>query len=235
MKLILIICLLTNKAMSNVFAQDWTGCIDPNYPDKQVTRGQSTAVCLTVGPSGNWTTGTTNVRYSFRPKADEYSRFVIPGSYAIFMNGAEYPELDGGITVHSSSQYALSFLRLYIDREQNFIFPHLTAIIDVKDGVVKGIAWDDACLFCSSNRCEENTYDFYGNQKKLDDPTKGCYFTKEQCDDMSATKNGNECDLTLYTVWTGTDKNGKKIDKFLTTLFCISAKTNSRSVSGCFE
>ena len=51
------------------------------------------------------------------------------------MNGAEYPELDGGITVHSSSQYALSFLRLYIDREQNFIFPHLTAIIDVKDGV----------------------------------------------------------------------------------------------------
>lgn len=38
------------------------------------------------------------------------------------------------VTVFASSQKALSFLRKYYDSSYG-VFPHLTAIIDVKDGV----------------------------------------------------------------------------------------------------
>jgi hypothetical protein len=91
----------------------------------------------------------------------------------------------------------------------------LTAIIDVSSGLVNGIVWDDACVFCKSNRCLENTYDFFGNMTMESTtpgvgPTKGCYFTTEECNDIIA-KNGTECDLTLYVAWTGTDSLNKPL------------------------
>jgi hypothetical protein len=60
---------------------------------------------------------------------------------------------------------------------------------------VKGIAWDDACVFCSETNCKANTYNFAGELQELKENTGGCYWT--------------ECDLNLYVVWTGTDKDGK--------------------------
>ena len=42
----------------------------------------------------------------------------------------------------------------------------------------------------------------------IDGPTTGCYLTESECDSI-AQEGGTECDLTLYTVWTGTDENGK--------------------------
>lgn len=95
--------------------------------------------------------------------------------------------------------------------EGGFIFPYLTAIIDVSKGVVKGITWDDACLFCSKDQCEENTYDFNGNQgtqKEFKQPTKGCYIPKSECDSVLEDEEPL-CDITLYVVWTGDDANGR--------------------------
>src|SRR5210317_2452400 len=48
--------------------------------------------------------------------------------------------------IFAMSQAALSFQRRYFDATTNFIFPYLTIIVDVVDGVVRGIAWDDACV-----------------------------------------------------------------------------------------
>jgi hypothetical protein len=38
------------------------------------------------------------------------------------------------------------------------------AVIDVQDGVVQGIAWDDASIFCGKDEAERNTFDFNGIQ-----------------------------------------------------------------------
>ena len=89
-------------------------------------------------------------------------------------------------------------------------YPYLTAIIDVSKGRVKGITWDDACLFCGGDRCEENTYDFNGNLGTRSDyrqPTRGCYHTAEECQVESNGKS--QCDITVYVVWTGDDADGK--------------------------
>eukprot|EP00560_Eucampia_antarctica_P007039 CAMPEP_0197828758 /NCGR_PEP_ID=MMETSP1437-20131217/5288_1 /TAXON_ID=49252 ORGANISM="Eucampia antarctica, Strain CCMP1452" /NCGR_SAMPLE_ID=MMETSP1437 /ASSEMBLY_ACC=CAM_ASM_001096 /LENGTH=78 /DNA_ID=CAMNT_0043430119 /DNA_START=567 /DNA_END=800 /DNA_ORIENTATION=- len=44
----------------------------------------------------------------------------------------------------------------------------------------------------------------------IEEPTKGCYITREQCDAIHDA-GGNECDLTVYFTWYGTDKDGKPL------------------------
>lgn len=111
------------------------------------------------------------------------------------------------VTVFASSGPSLSFLRKYYDEDFG-VFPYLTAIIDVEDGVVKGIAWDDACIFCSKDRCLENTFGFDGEPAQPREPTRGCYITAAECVQLHADGR-KDCDLTLYVVWTGTDKKGE--------------------------
>jgi hypothetical protein len=167
------------------------------------------------------------------------------------------PDFYSNVTAFASSQTSLSFQRKYYDKDVG-IFPYLTAIIDVVDGVssvycfglpetfgiecllfpylpvtfldiytrnsinhslrfrhrhvnhlqeVKGIAWDDACVFCGKDKCLENTFDFTGSEALPQEPTKGCVLTLKECKEIH-DQGGNTCDLRLYVVWTGTDKNG---------------------------
>lgn len=119
----------------------------------------------------------------------------------------------------------MSFLRVYYDPIKGRIFPFLTAIIDVDGGIVKGIAWDNACVFCSPDRCLENTYDFDGNlATNLQGQSKGCYVDEKECNALQATKSStctpageckekgctcdSQCDIRIYVVWTGTDIDG---------------------------
>lgn len=74
--------------------------------------------------------------------------------------------------------------------------------------IVQGILWDNACMFCSNDKCLENSYYFDGSQAYLSEPTRGCYKTKQECDELHIA-GSHECDLTIYFTWTGTDKDGK--------------------------
>ena len=109
-------------------------------------------------------------------------------------------------------EHSLSFLRLYYDPNKKFVFPYLTAIIDVRDGIVQGIAWDNACVFCSSENCLENTFNFNGElTPDLAGQSKGCYLTKATCNSLKEAKDattGTTCDVQLFVVWTGTDDQG---------------------------
>lgn len=122
------------------------------------------------------------------------------------------------ITTGVASQEQFSFLRRYCDFELGRIYPHLTAIIEVEAGIVVGITWDDACVDCASDQCEENTVDFNGLEITQHSSasgqlfTKGCYITQEVCNTIVAqyweySRTG--CDLTVNVVWTGTDSSGK--------------------------
>ena len=92
-------------------------------------------------------------------------------------------------------------------------------------GIVQGIAWDNACVFCSSNLCLENTYNFDGVLAVgLEGQSKGCNLAKKECDAFQAEKSDtcnekneckgkdctcdNECDIMIFVVWTGTDIDG---------------------------
>ena len=86
----------------------------------------------------------------------------------------------------------------------------MTAIILVENGVVQGITWDDASVFCAKNEAEDNTYHFNGTLAKKNEvggPVKGCIRDFDECRDGE----NRACDLTLYVVWTGTDAQGNSL------------------------
>lgn len=115
------------------------------------------------------------------------------------------------LTVGVGVQESLSFLRIWKNDEK--IYPHLTAIIDVRDGVVLGITWDDACIFCGGFQCDQITYDFNGNIQDRDSagqPTGGCGITFSDCNSKHQD-DGTDCDIVFYVVWTGTDVDGKAL------------------------
>jgi hypothetical protein len=102
---------------------------------------------------------------------------------------------------------------MYYDYELGRIYPYLTAIINVTAGEVTGISWDDACDFCASDTCEENTVNFNGVEvtEEWAGPTKGCYITQEECNILAAETLHSTpiiCDVLVYVVWTGTDSTG---------------------------
>ncbi|KAL7489282.1 hypothetical protein ACHAW6_014867 [Cyclotella cf. meneghiniana] len=185
-------------------------CVDPRQPyAAQVNRGQNTTVCLYVGPSGSWNADITYKRFSVNVVADEFSSYRIPGSFEEIVQ--TNPFSSEATHVFASSQSALSFLRRYYDITSQRLYPYLTAIIDVRDGVVKGIAWDDACIFCQHSRCLANTYNFDGSvatNEQINQPTNGCFFTRDECVQLHAG-GSDVCDLKLYIVWTGTAVGGK--------------------------
>ena len=102
---------------------------------------------------------------------------------------------------------SVSFQKLYYDDAGAKIYPHLTAIIDVKDGEVIGITWDDGCIFCKDSNCGKNTYKFDGLEADLPTPTGGCGKDKSVCDEGISNQK-TECDIAFHVVWTGTDASG---------------------------
>jgi len=194
-------------------AQDWKGCVDRLNPQALVTIGQKTTICLVLTNAADWTkTVTSYTRLSFQPVADEYSRFHVPNSfYEMFLtDSAEYT---GGAMVHVASQKNITFQKQFYDGDKK-VFPYLTAIILVENGVVQGITWDDASVFCAKNEAEDNTYHFNGTLAKKNEvggPVKGCIRDFDECSGLQSGENRAECDLTLYVVWTGTDAQGNSL------------------------
>ena len=89
--------------------------------------------------------------------------------------------------------------------------------MNVRDGVINGIAWDDACLFCAKNQCLENTFDFQGvkgTEGRFNQKTKACHLLESQnseennCVPDPEDASKNLCDILVYFVWTGTDSKG---------------------------
>jgi hypothetical protein len=99
----------------------------------------------------------------------------------------------------------VSFQKIYINTDK--VFPELTAIIDVEDGVVKAISWDDGCLFCPDSECSTNTFGYDGKAASVGTPVGSCGKTRTECD-LGVIADSTECDLKLHIVWTGTDANG---------------------------
>jgi len=192
----------------------WSGCTDSSLPPL-VTIGKKTTICLILANNLKW--DDNNVRYlrmSFQPVADEFSRFIVPASYKDLVSQRSNINALGqmlndnsDIAIHASSQQAVSYQKLYYHNAEEKIYPQLTAIIQVEEGVVREISWDDGCIFCKELECGRNTYGYDGQRASINTPTGGCGKTKSACDEGVDNPNPG-CDISFHVVWTGTDANG---------------------------
>ena len=212
----------------------WSGCGAVGAESAKLEIGDNMVICMHVANNLNWVGGAQYLRLSFAPKVDEYSRFHVgsckwnyaccdPCRFEVFRKTylssscytSAYQDLINGgnddfgnvdLTVSVASQKRVSFQRKYYDRTLDLVYPHLTAIIDASGGVVRGITWDDGCMFCSDAECTPVIHNYEGELQSKDaagQPVGGCPVARDAC-----TADPELCDLTLYVVWTGSDSNG---------------------------
>jgi hypothetical protein len=83
----------------------------------------------------------------------------------------------------------------------------MTAIIDVEDGDIQSITWDQGCTFCADSECIDSSFDFAGDA--VDNGDKSCMVNDDDCiGGASGEEVGSQCPLQVYVVWTGTDADG---------------------------
>lgn len=207
---ITVVLLLITVPFTMASNSSWSGCGPIDNPNQAITIGEKTVVCLQVGNSVDWGGDVQYVRLSFQPEVDQYSRFHVPNSFGDLVDRANEAWINRNITVGVASQQEISFLRVFYEFSlagTGRVFPYLTAIIDVDKGRVRGVTWDDACIFCGGfDDCPPITYDYNGvlqTQESAGQPVGGCPKTLEECVADTAS-----CDLLLYVVWSGTDSKG---------------------------
>jgi len=168
--------------------------------------GDSIPVCIAIGAPA-YSVGGSFSRGAYDIEVDEFSRMVVENSWATAGTDPLIGQFGDDVTIHVQVGGKKSFQKLFrhsLDG-QPVTFPYMTIIIDLQDGKVENLVWDDGCHFCSSNRCIPATRDFDGNvvtEDFLDD----CYLADEDC--ITGTTVSEACTLTVYVVFAGTDSNG---------------------------
>ncbi|KAL7576723.1 hypothetical protein ACA910_005644 [Epithemia clementina (nom. ined.)] len=204
---LLFLSLSADRSLAN--DSGWSGCGPVEDPNAALTIGERTVICLQVGNNVDWGGTVQYLRLSFSPEVDQYSRFHVPNSFLDLVQKAPSAWQNRNITVGVASQQTLSFLRLYYQftaAGTGTIYPYLTAIIDVDKGRVRGITWDDACVFCGGFECQPITYNYDGvlqTSGSAGQSVGGCPMTLDECQ-----TDPTACDVLLYVVWTGSDAEG---------------------------
>jgi hypothetical protein len=106
------------------------------------------------------------------------------------------------------------------------IVPFYTFIIQLGDGFVSGLTWDDGCYGCEGNSEETCVADADGN-------AMGCAIAEAKCSQTNADTQLPEvdCDLKMYLGWFGTDVLGN----YLTSAGKRLSRFRGASLKGAFD
>lgn len=174
--------IFTSEFQDNIFKKKGT------YTAEEMSEQLGLGIAAVDGESWNYGNDTIAEsssiwRMPFTLKVDDFTALTVLGSYKSdwFKNGShiwfEGTGWEGGYSTLKQFQ------------NENMVVPQLTIIIQIKDGKIVGMEWDDAnaCLGCDAGSCIDGF----------------CAIPKSQCGLESVT-----CDLKVYIGWIGTDTKG---------------------------
>ncbi|KAK8795698.1 hypothetical protein WA158_000354 [Blastocystis sp. Blastoise] len=177
-------------------------CIPPNGPEL-VTKGNKHLVCVTINGSR---------RNVFNPVVDEFTRVNYTNSYTD--KETLYVDDDHtyiSVSTATSLKNVKSVSKLYLYGRK--YYPILTAVISVEKGEVVAITWDDGCYSCQEG-CEQNSMYLEDGEIQIiqaNDPKYSVWAGQSCYLDQSCDATKKNCDLKLYIVWSGTDKDGRPL------------------------
>ena len=184
-------------------------CLPLDGVNAGVTFNRGTYVCVVLS-TPEWVDGTSNYsRVAFTPKVDKFARLQFSDTYSNVSDGGVTNLYGPNVAVHVESMGVTSFQKLYRQEDPlGRTFSTLTAIINLDQGVVTGITFDNGCVLCdNSDRCVENTYNYLGEPYAGVGATSDCFLTDAECATNSQV-DPKACQLTVYVTWTGTDAKG---------------------------
>lgn len=159
-------------------------CGLPKDPLYEQRTAMDPPICIVVGQKGD-----SHNYTAFYPDVDRFTMVEIDESF-----GEDW--LDGSI--------AETYIRVEVgdkssqwrrrgkgfDSGNQYVVPFYTMIVELQDGMVKALTWDDGCYGCEGD-----------SAACVDGYT--CGVSTEVCQ-----KEEKDCDLKLYLGWFGTDKGG---------------------------
>jgi len=171
-------------------------------PATQVSEGQGISiystgppVCLVMVGNSDFTTQTwaTSNQTGFTPKVDDFSLLQVANSHSTNTTTGRWisaPDVNirleiGGLVSPWKSR-----------SRDGLVVPFWTAILDVDNGRLNSIYWDDGCYECDDSQCINATCAV---------PVSTCY---EVTYTGFSTGGTNNCDLKIYIGWKGQDKDG---------------------------
>lgn len=165
-------------------------CSAPGRGTPRLAVGDKTWVCLVLATSLDWRSSDAveYVRFPFELKMDDYSRMDVSNAWNL-MNSSF-------VSMHVQSEQRVSYQKRWRDGRRTF--PFLAVVVQVENGKVESVAWDDACY--DDCKCTENSFDFDASRYRHAE--KQCYYT--DCDDGTSRL----CRFSVFVSWSGTDKNG---------------------------
>jgi hypothetical protein len=146
--------------------------------------------------------------------------------------GYYYDNVFDVLTLNISTYYPRIYKRTYYNpcsasaSSAIYTIPLYTAIISAVNGVPNAITFDDGCYFCGYNNaggpgapCSYSGFTTNGSLPIDDVAIVNCASDQTVCYPSASFSNNSNtnssyatvssCDLKLYVVWTGTDRNGK--------------------------
>lgn len=230
----LLLLLLAVFLLSQTVVQ---ACLPLDGVNAGVTFNRGTYVCVVLSTPG-WVDGTSNYsRVAFTPNVDKFARLQFSDTYSNASTGGGVTNLYGpNVAVHVESMGVTSFQKLYRQEDPaGRTFSTLTAIINLEQGVVTGITFDNGCVLCdNSERCVENTYDYLGQPYEGVGATSDCFLTDAECATNSQV-DPKACQLSVYVTWTGTDAKGHYLTSSSRRFSLFSAYSVNSYVNGLLK
>lgn len=159
------------------------------------------AVCIIVNHTS---IPSTQSFMAFYPQTDDYSLIAANGSYTRFSrNFLNATQIN--VVVEAGGVYSPPALWHVNGNTVSFF----TAIIQLNNGKVDKIYWEDGCFDCRGN-CVNSGRD--------------CAYANTTCE----TKN---CDIKFYVAWRGTDTSGQ----FMTSSGKTISKYRAYSINGVYQ
>eukprot|EP00736_Rhodelphis_marinus_P014070 Rmarinus@m.23374 len=149
----------------------------------------------------------------FRPKVDEFSLLELHSNTSRELRMQNDHQGLGTVQVAVGTRMSPPRRFSY---ESTKAVGFWTIVVDLKDGEVDSVLWDEGCFTCSDDEC-------------LDD---NCLLdTCDHLDDGADNSNRDQCNVKIYLAWTGTDKDGNIM---LSEGFTFS-KFNAYAVDGFWD
>lgn len=115
-----------------------------NIPSQLYFRNTSAELCILIGNNS------TMKKVHFYPTVDEYSLLSVANSSTLaWANGCETRILA------EVGSYASPVKRRYTDFSD--VVPFWTLLIEVSNGILTNVKWDDGCWTCFSEQCVDQT------------------------------------------------------------------------------
>ena len=165
--LFIILCYIINNV-------DSSGASLCNLDERTFNKNEEVPICIALMQNE------TRYKSQFWVKVDEFALLELDNSFNTdYYNKNTTVQIEASLNASKAINTATEELRV----------PFFTIIIELNQGEISSITWDDKCVGCLSDECIDGF----------------CGIPQNYC---GTADSQTDCDLKIYLGWFGTDKNG---------------------------